>query len=263
MGTQYRDVETSAMGVQVVFHGCLDDFLSPSGRGQPVMQQTLRRTSLKDLVESFGVPHPEVAALTLNDRPAAFETLIEPLEDDHVLVRAWPARALDALRAEHALQPPRPQPARFVLDVHLGRLARDLRLLGFDVCWRNDFDDEELAGLSEAQRRILLTRDRRLLYRRRIVHGYFVRATDPARQVEEVCRRFELHGEIEAFKRCTRCNAPLVKVDKASVADRLEARTLRYYNDFYRCAGCRHIYWRGSHFTRMAAWIEALQQQAG
>lgn len=250
------------MGVQVLFHGCLDDFLPPSGRGRPVTQHTRRRTSLKDLVESLGVPHTEIAALTLNDCPAAFETLIEPPEDEHWQVGAWPARSPGHLLSGQALQPPRPRPARFVLDVHLGRLARYLRLLGFDVCWRNDFSDEELADISAAQRRILLTRDRRLLYRRRIVHGYFVRDTDPARQVEEVCRRFELHDEIAAFRRCARCNAPLVKVSKASVAGRLEARTLTWYDEFHRCSGCRHIYWKGSHFTRLSAWIETLRQQA-
>ncbi|WP_438764615.1 Mut7-C RNAse domain-containing protein [Kushneria sp. TE3] len=246
------------MGVQVFFHGCLDDFLPPSGRGQPATQRTPRRTSLKDLVESFGVPHTEVAALTLNDHPAAFETLIEPLDNDDCLIRAWPAPATGV--AEHALQPPRTRPARFVLDVHLGRLARYLRLLGFDVCWRNDFTDEELADTSAAQHRILLTRDRRLLYRRQIVHGYFVRDTDPTQQVDEVCQRFGLHDEIAAFRRCARCNASLMKVDKASVAHRLEARTLQYYDDFYKCSKCCHVYWQGSHFARLSAWIETLKR---
>ncbi|GHC26552.1 hypothetical protein GCM10010082_19690 [Kushneria pakistanensis] len=246
------------MGVQVLFHGCLDDFLPPAGRGQPIMPPTLRRTSLKDLVESLGVPHTEIAALTLNDCPATFETLVEPLGGDHVMVRAWPPSAQSV---EHTLQPPRPRPARFVLDVHLGRLARYLRLLGFDVCWRNDFGDAELADMSALQSRILLTRDRRLLYRRQIVHGYFVRSDDPGRQVEEVCHRYGLHDEIAAFKRCARCNGLLVKVDKASVAGRLEARTLLYYNDFYKCARCRHVYWQGSHFARISAWVETLKQQ--
>ncbi|RKD83998.1 Mut7-C RNAse domain-containing protein [Kushneria marisflavi] len=250
------------MGVQVLFHGCLDDFLPPAGRGQPATQRTSRRTSLKDLVESFGVPHTEVAALTLNDVPAAFETLIESSESDHHLIRAWPAGVSGGWPGGHALQPPRPRPARFVLDVHLGRLARYLRLLGFDVCWRNDFEDEELADTSSAQKRILLTRDRRLLYRRQIAHGYFVRATDPSRQVEEICQRFELHDEIAAFKRCARCNGLLMKVDKASVAPLLKARTLHYYDDFYRCAKCRHVYWQGSHFARMSAWVEALKRPA-
>lgn len=250
------------MGVQVLFHGCLDDFLPPARRGQPATQHTSRRTSLKDLVESFGVPHTEVAALTLNDRPAAFETLIEPAGSDHYLIRAWPVGVSGGLPGGPALQPPRPRPARFVLDVHLGRLARYLRLLGFDVCWRNDFEDEELADMSAAQKRILLTRDRRLLYRRQIVHGYFVRATDPSQQVEEVCRRFELHDEIAAFKRCARCNGLLMKVDKASVACQLEARTLHYYDDFYKCARCRHVYWQGSHFARMSAWVKSLKQPA-
>ncbi len=226
------------------------------------MQHTPRRTSLKDLVESFGVPHTEVAALALNDQPATFETLIEPLDNDRCLIKAWPARGSSEMLAGYALQPPRPRPARFVLDVHLGRLARYLRLLGFDVCWRNDFEDTELADMSALQSRILLTRDRRLLYRRQIVHGYFVRSEDPAQQVEEVCHRYALHDEMAPFRRCARCNGLLASVDKASVASRLEARTLLYYNDFYRCARCRHVYWQGSHFTRMSAWIEALKQQA-
>jgi uncharacterized protein with PIN domain len=138
-----------------------------------------------------------------------------------------------------------------VLDVHLGRLAGYLRLLGFDAMYRNDFKDPELARVSAAERRVLLTRDRGLLKRNEVVYGYWVRQTEPRRQLLEALRRFDLTPHVDLFTRCLICNTRLVPVEKEAVAARLPDRTAEHFQDFHLCPGCDRVYWKGSHYRRM------------
>ncbi len=140
---------------------------------------------------------------------------------------------------------------RFACDVHLGKLASLLRLFGFDAAYGNDLEDGELLALSLAQSRILLTRDRGLLKRRELTHGYFVRSTRPAEQVGEVMRRFDLKGCIRPFRRCMTCNELLVPVRKSEVLDRIPPVVAERYDAFSRCPGCGRIFWRGTHWERM------------
>jgi len=157
----------------------------------------------------------------------------------------------------------RPRPLRqprFVLDVHLGRLAAYLRLLGFDTLYTPDCDDATLAALSRDERRTLLTRARGLLKRRQVTHGYCVRTTNPREQVREVLRRFDLYRLVAPFTRCIRCNGLLQPVPKQAIADRLPPHVRDNHQDFRICATCGQVYWRGSHYDRMqaliACWLE-------
>jgi uncharacterized protein with PIN domain len=157
----------------------------------------------------------------------------------------------------------RPQPLReirFVLDVHLGRLAAYLRMLGFDALYQNDYDDDVLVRLSTAERRTLLTRDRSLLKRNAITHGYYVRETRPVQQLVEVLQRFDLCGAIAPFQRCLRCNDLLEPVAKETIADLLPPRTRISFNEFHICRTCDKIYWKGSHYQRMLQLIERLRR---
>jgi uncharacterized protein with PIN domain len=158
----------------------------------------------------------------------------------------------------------RPMPLRdprFVIDVNLGRLARLLRVLGFDVWWSSDADDQTLADVSLGQQRILLTRDRALLKRRAITHGLFVRSDHPDEQTLEVIRRLDLRHRLAPFTRCVRCNGRLFAVNKDEVIDHLEPLTRQYYNDFSRCAECGRIYWPGSHRAMLVNFVEGLRDQ--
>jgi uncharacterized protein with PIN domain len=150
---------------------------------------------------------------------------------------------------------------RFVIDVNLGRLARLLRVLGFDVWWSSDADDQTLADVSLGQQRILLTRDRGLLKRRAITHGLFVRSDHPEEQTLDVIRRLDLAQRLAPFTRCVRCNGRLVAVTKDEVIDHLEPLTRRYYEDFSRCTECGRIYWPGSHSARLVSFVEGLRDQ--
>jgi hypothetical protein len=210
------------------------------------------------MIESLGVPHTEVALIMVNQQPVNFHYHVR--DGDSISVYASCEQM--NIAPEHGVHPPPLGDVRFVADVHLGRLAAYLRMLGFDTLYPSDYRDEELARISSTEARVLLTRDCGLLKRSIVVYGYYVRETDPWRQLGEILRRFDLLDAILQFHRCTRCNAVLDPVDKASVEDRLSAETRRYYNVFRVCDHCGKIYWRGSHFERMDSFIDELRQQA-
>ncbi|HID97570.1 MAG TPA: hypothetical protein EYP57_05205 [Thermodesulfobacteriaceae bacterium] len=148
------------------------------------------------------------------------------------------------------------QNPRFVADVHLGRLALYLRMLGFDTRYGNDFRDEELGADVIRQRRILLSRDRQLVQRAGPEVGYLVREQDPGKQLAEVCARFDLKGRARPFSLCLRCNRLVVAVDKKDIEARLEPDTRKRFHRFFMCTKCGRIYWAGSHYERMKRFIE-------
>jgi uncharacterized protein with PIN domain/sulfur carrier protein ThiS len=242
--------------VEVRFYAELNDFLPPDRRGRPITLEVAAGTTVKDLAESFGVPHTEIEVILVNGESVDFVHQVS--EGDRVSV--YPVfEALDV--SPLVLLRPRPlREPRFVLDVHLGRLARILRLLGFDSVWRNDITDHELATISVGEKRILLTRDRGLLKHAKVTHGYLVRETNHRRQVVEILRRFDLFGAIAPFGRCLECNGVLERVAKEEVEHRLPPRTRRDYNDFSTCPDCSRIYWQGSHYDRLAALVEDIRR---
>jgi uncharacterized protein len=228
----------------------LNGFLAPDRREGDFSYTFENGQSVKHLVEAAGVPHTEVGQIKVNGRPASFEYQVR--QDDQVEI--YPATAANA---------PLPGSARFVLDNHLGRLAAYLRMLGFDVLYRNDFDDDELVLISTTEDRILLTRDRRMLMRKIVRWGYCLRSLDSRQQMDEVLQRFNLYHQVTPFQRCLRCNTPLEVVAKENILDRLEPLTKRYYMDFRICPACGQIYWKGSHYEHMKEMIDRIQGQAG
>ncbi len=232
--------------VQIRFYEELNDFLAPELRKRAFDHDFERRTSVKDMIESFGVPHTEVEIILVNGRSVDFSHIVQ--DGDRISV--YPV--FESLDVSPLIRL-RPEPLRtpkFVLDTNLGRLARYLRLLGFDCLYENDFEDAIVAKISSEQQRTLLTRDRALLQRRIITHGYFVRAVRPRLQVPEVLSRFDLYRLVAPFSRCIRCNGALQDVDKAAIEDRLEPKTRKYFDTFRMCTSCGQIYWQGSHYER-------------
>ncbi len=222
------------------FSGRLNDFLQRDQRDQTIPVSFRGRQSIKHLAESLGVPHPEIGQVQVNGQERSLDTITE--DGDRVELHPVP----NGLHGE----------PRFLLDLHLGRLAAYLRMLGFDCLYRNDYEDEELAALAQAEDRILLSRDRRLLMRKVISRGYCLRSLDPTGQLTEVIARFDLADRIVPFHRCLRCNHLLEPVAKEEIIDRLEPLTRLYFNEFQICPACKQIYWKGSHYERMARLIE-------
>jgi uncharacterized protein with PIN domain len=167
--------------------------------------------------------------------------------------------SLDITGVTHLREKPL-RKTRFILDVHLGKLARYLRLCGFDTTFSCTFSDTELIDLSVSDKRIIITRDRQLLKNKKVSHGYWIRSDNPQEQLRELFKRFDLYGSVLPFTRCMECNSLLEDVSKESIIDRLEARTSQFYNDYKICPSCNHIFWEGSHFLKMKEFIEKLIQ---
>jgi uncharacterized protein with PIN domain len=235
----------------VRFYAQLNDFLPPERRMQDIEYAFTVCGSVKDMIESLGVPHTEADLILANGQPVGFAYQVQ--DGDRISV--YPAyRSFDVSPLAHL----QPQPElRFVVDTHLGRLAAYLRTLGFDTLYRNDYGDEELAQLAGAQR-ILLTRDIGLLMRTIVACGYYVRAIEPRVQLAEVVQRFSLIGAMDPFRRCVHCNALLQPVEKELIHDRLLPDTRQHYSEFYLCPECDQVYWKGSHYRRMQKLIETI-----
>lgn len=223
-----------------LFFGRLRDFLRRDQRDQSVPVHFQGRQSLKHLVESLGVPHPEIGQVQVNGQ----EKKVSAITQDGDLVGVHPVRNGC------------PVEPRFLLDSHLGRLAAYLRMLGFDCLYRNDYEDAELAGILQRDERILLSRDRRLLMRKVVIYGYCLRSLNSLEQLTEVVQRFDLAKSIAPFHRCVRCNYPLEPVSKEAILNRLEPLTKQYFDEFHICPACKQIYWKGSHYERMLKLIE-------
>jgi uncharacterized protein len=238
--------------VHLRFYAELIDFLPPQRRRVPLAVALGERDAVKDVIEAQGVPHTEVDLVLVDGESVGFSYQVQ----DGDRIGVYPAfRSID-IAPVTLVRPPALPEARFVLDAHLGTLASHLRLLGFDVLYRNDYDDATLAEISRLEGRILLTRDRGLLKRSRVLHGYHVWETDPDQQVSEVLHRYGLFPVVQPFRRCTRCNTPLEPVEKASVEHRLQPKTRLYYHEFAICPACDRIYWKGSHFDKMRRLVE-------
>ncbi|MBC8496971.1 MAG: Mut7-C ubiquitin/RNAse domain-containing protein [Anaerolineales bacterium] len=236
------------------FYAELNDFLPRERQRADFAHAFDGHETVKHLIETLSVPHTEVDLILVNGDSVGFDYQVR--EGDWVSVypmfESMDIKAVSQVRPEPLREP------RFVLDCHLGKLTTYLRLLGFDTIYRNDFDDHELAEISSSDRRILLTRDRGLLKRSQVTHGYCVRAKNPKQQVKEILGRFDLTGLAKPFSRCARCNGLLKPVPKAEVYDRLEPKTKLYYEEFRICEACDQIYWKGSHFERMEGFINGL-----
>lgn len=238
---------TFAHAAEFRFYEELNDFLKPEQRKQTVPYRFNGHPGIKDPIEALGVPHVEVDLIVVNGESVGFDY---PLQDgDRVAV--YPVfEGIDIAPIVKLRDKPLRRIA-FVVDVNLGRLARLLRLLGFDALFSNAYDDDEIVRISEEQNRIALTRDRRLLHAKAVTHGYWVRSVWPSKQVDEVVRRFDLAGQVRPFSRCADCNGLIEPVAKAEVEDRLEPKTKKYYEKFYRCPACGKIYWEGSHVGKL------------
>jgi uncharacterized protein len=209
-------------------------FLAPRHRDGQMRVACDRVSSLGHVVESLGVPLPEVGRLVVNSTP---------------VMPSYRLAAGDVAEVAAVGRPQRLPSARFILDVHLGTLARRMRLVGLDAAYANDLDDDVLIERANAGRRVLLTQDRGLLRRRRLWLGAYVRGAQPDDQLRDVLDRFG--PRLAPWTRCTACNGLLTVVPKADVEPLLRPGTRRTYQAFSRCVSCGRVYWHGAHGARL------------
>lgn len=244
------------------FYAELNDFLAPDQRRRSFRHAFDGTPSVKDRIESLGVPHTEVDLVLVDGKPASFDDRLRGGER----VAVYPVFEAFDVSGVSGLRPGPLRDPRFILDVHLGRLAGYLRALGFDSLYANDYSDDHIITTALDQHRIILTRDTGLLKDGRVTHGRFIHATEPLAQLREVVDRFQLDNLLAPFSRCIRCNGRIEPVDAdslvGSTADpndgtddgprqAVPAGVLEEFDTFTRCTGCGRVYWPGSHFDRL------------
>jgi len=206
--------------------------------------------SLKDILEARGIPHTAVFKVEINGRT---ESLAYNLQDGD-RITAYPYEFVK----DSTIAPIWINPKAFVADVHLGKLARTLRLLGFDTAYNSDWEDSQIIEQSNSDHRMILTRDKELLKNGTTQWGYWVRATDPDQQIRELFARFQLAGQTNPFSRCMKCNGMLKKTDKNEVKNEIPPKVRKWHSDYWRCVQCGQVYWKGSHFEKLQAKVEEL-----
>lgn len=251
------------MTVTVRFYEELNDFLPREKRKRDIAVACNDRRSVKNLIESLGVPHGEVDLILANGASVDFSYQIR--QGDRISV--YPEfEGLDIAGATRLRPRPLREP-RFVLDVHLRKLAKLLRLLGFDADYRESRDDHELALVAQRDTRILLSRDRGLLQRKIVDRGIAVRQTNAELQAVEVLERLDLWALVKPFTRCTECNGmlePLPADQLEQVKHRIPDGVRAWCSRFHRCGTCGRIYWQGSHYHILRQKIDRmLEQHAG
>ncbi len=249
--------------VTFIFHDYLREMLKKKHRSEYSLQyDSVRKASIKDVIESLGIPHPIIGKLTVNGREIDFNYILQHRD----IVEASPLTPPVNPFIPTILRPETLDRISFVVDVNVGKLALFLRMLGFDTVYDIGFRDGKLADIAASEKRILLTRDTSLLKRKIVIHGYLLREQNPMGQLIEVIHLYDLGSMIKPLSRCIPCNGRLVPVDKETVLERLEPLTRKYYESFHLCEQCNRIYWPGSHqeqimlFVRRA--LKAVNQDA-
>jgi len=239
-------------GASIRFYEELNDFLPSERRKRSFSYSFFGKPTVKDVIESLGVPHTEVDLILLNGESVNFDAHL--CDGDRLAV--YPRFESLDIQPIQRLRPEPLRETRFITDVHLGKLARYLRMLGFDTLYDSFLEDEQIIEWSVEQKRIILTRDLGILKNHRVKHGYFVRSTDPKEQAHEIVRRFDLKDKIAPFSLCMECNVVLQPVEKEAIRVQLPPETERTFDIFFQCPSCQRIYWEGSHHEKMSDFID-------
>jgi hypothetical protein len=240
------------------FYEELNDFLAPERRKREFACVCARAATTKHMIEALGVPHTEVELVLVNGESVGFDRLLR--DGDRVAV--YPKfEALDVVPLLRVREHPLRE-LRFVADAHLARLARFLRMSGFDSLFDSGFDDGEIERIAVRDGRIVLTRDKELLKRRDITHGCYLHAIQPEEQLRELFERLDLARSARPFTLCMCCNAPVRAVDKAEVAGRLPQSVREQHTRFTTCDTCGRVFWPGSHWQRLQKLLDEVSRPA-
>ncbi len=238
--------------VEIRFYAELNDFLPVDKRQRTFTHAFTGTPSVKDTIEAIGVPHTEVDVILVNDASVDFAHRLRGGER----VAVYPVFERYDVAPVTRLRPEPLRVTRFIADVHLGSLARYLRLLGFDTTWERDLADDAIIEIAAREGRIILTRDKGILKNGRVTHGYWLRSTETMQQVEEVIRSLHLARRLSPYTRCMECNEDLESIRRRDAVGSVPLQVFIVYREFKRCTNCRRVYWRGSHLRRLDRVIE-------
>ena len=231
----------------IIFPEEFNCFKRHKNKGPEIIYPLERKTSIKHIIESLGVPHTEIGKIVGENKEVDFNYI--PVNSQKITVLSI-IPPFDVSRPS-LLRPEPLQKIRFVVDVNVGKLALLLRMLGLDAEYSPKFSDKDILSLCKKEKRIVLSKDTGLLKCKQIIFGRHVRSIYPDDQLIEIIKFFGINGPFNFFARCLRCNKKLVPISKKDILHRLEPKTKKYFNKFKICPQCRRIYWQGSHHEKM------------
>ncbi|WP_141736487.1 Mut7-C RNAse domain-containing protein [Oligoflexus tunisiensis] len=224
------------IAVTIRFHEELNDFLPRHEPGQAIAVTWHGRRTVKDLIESLGVPHVEIDIIQIHGTTVGLDYLVRDQDD------------IDVHPGFHITRPP-----RFVIDDNVAKLVPLLRMLGFDTLYAQGATDSWIATISKQEGRTIVSRDKGLLKRKEVHSGLYVRSTRPPEQLREVVERLQLREFCQPFTRCLSCNGILLSLDadEAAVNPQIPPGVRTWTNEFFQCNGCHKVFWKGSHHQSM------------
>jgi len=152
---------------------------------------------------------------------------------------------------------------KFIVDCNVGKLARWLRLMGYDARFFDGDDDSDLVAIAKTEGRVILSRDTRIMKRRLITSGQIkavlIDSDQPERQIRQVVDTLGLDSRFKPFTVCLECNQPLVEKAKDEVAELVPPYVFKTQNYFMQCPNCQRFYWRGTHWQAMMKKLESLR----
>lgn len=240
--------------INIKFYSSLNKLLKKGRRDKELSLELKLRQSVKDLIEAQGIPHTEIGLIIIDGKREESSYILK----DGQKVEVYPAfNDIKEPKFQNMIE----YPKKFILDVHLGKLAKYLRIFGIDTLYENYYSDEEIVETALKEGRVVLTRDRGVLKRKAVKYGYLIKSDESKEQLREIFLNFDLLPNVKPFFRCISCNGVLEKVDKEDVIDELEPLTRKYYNEFFRCTTCKKIYWKGGHRERMEEFADSFLKE--
>ena len=235
----------------------LNDFLPTDKRYRIFIHSLKTPVTAGEAIASLGVPFAELDLVLINSIPVDLNRVMH--EGDHIslypVFESFDISSISKIRRRPLRE------SRFILDAHLGKLAKYLRMLGFDTLYQNDFGDREIIEIAHVDNRIILTRDKLLLRSKKVDHGYYVRATEKHAQLIEIVKKFDLYSQFRSFTRCMTCNAELIKKERSEIENKIDGNAAQIFSEFFYCPECDKVFWKGSHFERMEQLIISLIHQ--
>ncbi|HAH25485.1 MAG TPA: twitching motility protein PilT [Prolixibacteraceae bacterium] len=234
------------------FYEELNNYLPEELRQVWVESNIETKASIGEIIQSLGIPPDEIDLVLVNQQSKSLDYLLQ--DGDRVSI--FPVfESFDLSEMNQLREKPLRNPS-FILDVHLGRLCKYLRMLGWDTLYSNQYTPEQMIELSLQEKRILLSRSIQLTRHKQLTHAWWVRSSNPLEQLKDLVTRLDLSSQADPLTRCLNCNNKLISIDKTEVVGRLEDRTAKYYSEFFVCRKCDQIYWKGSHYENMVKFIE-------
>lgn len=240
--------------VRLRFYAELNNFLPADLRQKAFDYSFPGPITVKEVIESMKIPLSEVDLILVNSKAVDFNYPV----NDQDYISVYPLFEQFDITGISQLRKTPLRVSRFILDSHLGKLAKYLRMAGFDTLYENNYSDNEIRRIAVNEFRIILTRDRDLLSSRDVTHGYYVRTIHPEEQMTEIVAKFDLYSQFKPFTRCLICNTELTPADKNEVFQEVDEDTRHIFNEFYRCTNCSKTYWKGSHYKRMTEFLQSL-----